>query len=62
MLNINKKYIYNSTIKSVFNKIYKFYPDNIFLSSGSTIDNNSIKQYSYKVVKIKIFLFLENII
>ena len=30
MLNNNKKYIYNSTIRSIFNKIYKKYPKIFF--------------------------------
>ena len=34
MLNKNKKYIYNSTIRSIFNNVYKKYPNNIFLSSS----------------------------
>ncbi len=51
MLNINKKYIHNSTIRSIFNKVCKNYPDNIFLSSGSFEKNNSIRMYTFKEVK-----------
>ena len=51
MLKKENKYIYNSTIRSVFNKIYKKYPDNIFLASESCSFNNISREYSFKDVK-----------
>ena len=47
----NKKYIHNSTIKSVFDKSCKYFPNNIFLSSAFTGQNKHIRSYTYKEVK-----------
>ena len=47
----NKKYIYNSTIKSVFDKICKHYPNNTFLSSAHTGQNKLFRSYTYERVK-----------
>ena len=51
MLNNNKKYIYNSTIRSIFNKIYKKYPRNIFLSSSFIINRKCVREFTFKDVK-----------
>ena len=64
MIKFNKKYIYNSTIKSLFNKIYKNYPKNIFLSNSHILNKQKIIEYTYEDVKTKInnnnLFFLEN--
>ena len=51
MIKFNKKYIYNSTIKSLFNKIYRNYPDNVFLTNSSILNKEKRKEYTYKDVK-----------
>ena len=51
MLNNNKKYIYNSTIRSIFNKVCKKYPRNIFLSSSYIINRNCVREFTFKDVK-----------
>ena len=50
ILDNKKKFIYNSTIRSIFNKVYKKYPNNSFLASGYSRQNN-IRNYTYKEVK-----------
>ncbi len=50
-MNYNKKYIYNSTIRSLFNKIYNKYPKNIFLINSGFLNNGTIKEYTYESVK-----------
>ena len=47
----NKKYIYNSTIKSVFDKVCMHDPNNTFLSSAYTGQNKSFRSYTYEEVK-----------
>ena len=47
----NKKYIYNSTIKSVFDKVCMHYPNNTFLSSAYTGQNKLVRTYTYEEVK-----------
>ena len=51
MLNNNKKYIYNSTIRSIFNNVYKKYPNNIFLSSSFIINRKCVREFTFKDVK-----------
>ncbi|MDC3024086.1 AMP-binding protein [Alphaproteobacteria bacterium] len=51
MIKENQKYIYNSTIRSVFNKIYKKYPKNIFLKNSLTSRKEKKNTYTYKDVK-----------
>ena len=50
ILDNKKKFIHNSTIRSIFNKVYKKYPNNSFLASGYSGQNN-IRNYTYKEVK-----------
>ena len=50
-MNYNKKYIYNSTIRSLFNKICSKYPNNIFLTNNSFLNDGKIKEYTYESVK-----------
>ena len=51
MLDYKRKYIYNSTIKTVFNKFYKKYPNNILLSNSVKLNEFSDKSYSFSEVK-----------
>lgn len=51
MIISHKKFIYNNTIKLIFNKIYKKYPKNIFLSNSKISNNGKIKNYTYEDVK-----------
>ncbi len=50
MIKVYKKINNNSTIKTIFNKIYKKEPNNVFLSSG-VLTNNKVREYTYKEVK-----------
>ena len=54
MIKKNQNYIYNSTIRSVFNKIYKKYPKNIFLKNSLTSSKEERNAYTYKDVKLLI--------
>ncbi len=58
-----KKYLNQSTIKSVFAKIFRKYPNNIFLSSGFINEQDPGRKYSYKevhkLININISLFKE---
>ena len=51
MLNNNKKYIYNSTIRSTFNSVCKKYPENILLSSSFINNKKSMREFTFKDVK-----------
>lgn len=51
MIKSHKKYIYNNDIRLIFNKIYKKYPNNIFLSNSKLSKNGKIKDYTFEDVK-----------
>ena len=58
-----KNYLNNSTIKSVFDKIYRKYPNNIFLSSGFINEKHPNRKYNFKevhkLININMSLFKE---